>query len=564
MIMMEQKNEYKDLKFAVYARKSQKDDGAQILSIPSQLETNEELALKYGIMPMVVFQDSETAHVPYMREGFKKLMEAIHAGEIDSLIVWKADRLARNPIEGGQVLFLLQTGLLKVIITPYNRYLPTDNTLPLTIEFGMANQYSIDLSRNVKRGNKTKIGQGGWCSLAPQGYLNEKVEKTVIVDPDRFDIVRKMWDLMLTGSYSLSQICEKANEWGFRTVQRKKSGGNKLAKSTLECIFKSPFYYGWMKGGENSNFGFHKPMVTQGEFERVQELLRRSGRKADTSCEFPLTGHIKCAECGCYVTAEEKVKYRCPECNKVHTGKNPQACKCGHEISLNDVGKGTWYTYYHCTKRKGKCGQKCVTGEKLEEQVDIKLSSLEIDPDFEVWALKWCKAMNEERFKTKEVENARFKRTYDQTELKIKRLIDMRADGELSKEEFLTQKEQAVKERDSAKENLKKAEGADNRWIQKVEEELDFAIGIRKRFKEGAIKDKKYIFSRVGSNFLLKDGILSLEAKRLYVAFKELANIADVTLEPTKNASESGLSLFAEPPYINWLPRSDSNRRPTR
>lgn len=198
--------DFTQIKFCTYVRKSQSDDGAQILSIPSQIQHANEIAEKNKIRPVQMFKDAETAYEPDKRPSFNAMIESIERGEIDGVICWKADRLARNPICGGKILYLLQIGKLKMIVTQFKIYLPTDNTLPLTIEFGMANQYSRDISAGVKRGNRTKIRDGGVSNLVPQGYLNaenEFKEKIAIIDPDRFDVVRKMWDLMLSEKYSL-------------------------------------------------------------------------------------------------------------------------------------------------------------------------------------------------------------------------------------------------------------------------------------------------------------------------------------------------------------------------
>ena len=92
------------------------------------------------------------------------MLDAIENGEVDGIITWKADRLSRNLPKGGIIVLLLQQGIIKEILTPTTQFLPSDNMLLLTIEMGMANQYSLDLSRNIKRGNKTKLEQGGFLS----------------------------------------------------------------------------------------------------------------------------------------------------------------------------------------------------------------------------------------------------------------------------------------------------------------------------------------------------------------------------------------------------------------
>jgi hypothetical protein len=89
------------------------------------------------------------------------------------ILVWKLDRLARNPVDEGKIKWLLQNKIISKIITPDRIYCPEDNALIASVEFGMANQYILDLSKNVRRGIKAKLEKGGWPNFAPIGYLND-------------------------------------------------------------------------------------------------------------------------------------------------------------------------------------------------------------------------------------------------------------------------------------------------------------------------------------------------------------------------------------------------------
>jgi DNA invertase Pin-like site-specific DNA recombinase/predicted RNA-binding Zn-ribbon protein involved in translation (DUF1610 family) len=555
------KSDYQNIPFAIYARKSSTDVGKQILSIDSQLREMRDLARRNGYKIIREFEDVGSAHTPYGRDGFAEMMKEVSDGKIKGILAWKADRLARNPIEGGSILYALQNNKIEVIQTPYSTFLPTDNTLPLTIELGMANQYSLDLSKNVKRGNKTKIENGGFCSVAPHGYLNDVINKTIVKDPDRFHLLRKVWDLMLEGVYTLEELKEYANkELHFLTYKRKATGGSPLAKSTVHNMLINPFYYGRVKKGSNENWGNHEPMITQAEFEKVQQILRRSGRKSVATLDFPFTGAISCGECGCAITAEEKVKYRCPACGKRNMSKHPDACSCSYELTQEDVGKGSWYVYYHCTKKKGPCSQPCIRSTDLEKQIVEKLWSIEIDPDFEVWCIKWLKALNREQFTFHEKEYTRFQRAYETSEARLSGLIDMRANKELTEEEFMSAKLQAQKERDLAKGKLDRADNLNDTWLTKAGEELSFAMGLTKRFKDGTLKEKRYIFSRLGSHLILKDQKLHLEAQKYFILFKELQAVADLRVEPPETACVSGLNGSFDDERPKWLPRLDSNQ----
>jgi hypothetical protein len=54
----------------------------------------------------------------------------------------------------------LQQNIIKSIQTYDKEYKPDDNVLIVGFESGMANQYVRDLSKNVKRGSKSKAEKG--------------------------------------------------------------------------------------------------------------------------------------------------------------------------------------------------------------------------------------------------------------------------------------------------------------------------------------------------------------------------------------------------------------------
>jgi len=96
-------------------------------------------------------------------------MKLITDGKADAILCWKLDRLARNFIDGGLVMDLLQRGVIKEIRTYEAVHLPNETSFILAMQFGMANQYSRDLSVNVKRGNREKLSRGEWPNHAPFG-----------------------------------------------------------------------------------------------------------------------------------------------------------------------------------------------------------------------------------------------------------------------------------------------------------------------------------------------------------------------------------------------------------
>lgn len=284
-------------KYFMYCRKSSEEEDRQVLSIESQINELKELADRIGCQIIDMFSEAKSAKAPG-RPIFNRLLERINKGEADGIICWKLDRLARNPIDGGQISWMLQQGMIKHILTPEKSFYPEDNVLLMSVELGMANQFVRDLSKNVKRGLKTKAEQGWLPGIAPIGYLNEKYGdkgyKKVIKDPERFSLIRKMWDLMLTGTHSVRGIHNLANNaWGFRTRMIKNGAGKPLSISGLYRIFTNPFYYGWFEFQGKWYKGAHEAMITKDEFDHVQHLLGRPDNPRPRNTNLPL--QVLCA-----------------------------------------------------------------------------------------------------------------------------------------------------------------------------------------------------------------------------------------------------------------------------
>src|SRR4029077_14832874 len=124
---------------------------------------------------------------------FDALMRRVRKRAIAGILCWKMDRLARNHFDTCQVLQALADGALPVVITPERTYTADGNDRFLgNFELGMATKYIDDLRANVKRGNRERFRRG-WPYLRPgQGYLEDHAAKTVVRDPKRFPLVRKM------------------------------------------------------------------------------------------------------------------------------------------------------------------------------------------------------------------------------------------------------------------------------------------------------------------------------------------------------------------------------------
>jgi len=264
--------------YELYARKSQEPDDRQALSIPAQTR---ECASKFPeIAPSQVTEESFSAKAPG-RPLFDEMIDRIERGEIQGILAWHPDRLSRNSVDAGRIIYLLDTGKLKDLkFCSYTFENTPEGKWMLSMVMSQA-KYQVDkLSIDVQRGNRQKYEGGGITWRAPQGYLNNKATLQIEPDPERFDLVRRMWDMLLSGAYTVPQIQRIANtEWNYRTRRLAKVGDRPLALSILYRLFRDPLYCALNVRPDGTVYECsHLPMVTSEEFWKVQKLLGKRGR----------------------------------------------------------------------------------------------------------------------------------------------------------------------------------------------------------------------------------------------------------------------------------------------
>jgi site-specific DNA recombinase len=524
--------------YFIYCRKSSEAEDRQVLSIESQTRALEELAAKLNLPVAEVLTESKSAKEPG-RPVFNQMMQRLYRGQVAGIICWKLDRLARNPVDGGSVIWAIKQNGVK-IVTPAQSYArEDDNILLMYIEFGMAQKYIDDLSKNVKRGLKTKIQNGWYPGIAPVGYLNETNKLTgenyLIKDPERYPLVKRMWELMLTGLYTPTRILQMANtEWGFRTRPTRKHPTAILSRSGIYKIFSRPFYCGrfeYPSGSGHWYQGKHEAMISEAEYDRIQTLLGRYGSpRPRNPGGFSFTGLIRCGACNGMVTAEEKHQLICSNCRFKFAYRHKEACPdCDTPIDKMINPRFVRYTYYHCGKSKHpSCTEKGIRAEELEKQVELFLSRIQIPVHFKDWAVKFLHELHDKEINARQHLIRAQEAAYNEclgrigNLLKLKTSADNRNGSLLSDEEYAIERAQLLKEKAGLEMSLQNVGRALANGLFWSETALDLASTARKRFTNGDGNTKKEILAAVGSNFLLKDKILSIQALKPFLILQTI------------------------------------------
>jgi DNA invertase Pin-like site-specific DNA recombinase len=173
-------------KFFLYARKSTDEPDRQILSIEAQIAELREFAEREHLEIVQEFVESQTAKEPG-RPIFNQMLSLIEKGFAQGILAWHPDRLARNSVDGGRIIYLIDTAKIRELKFPTFWFDATpQGKFMLNIAFGQSKYYIDNLSENVKRGLRQKVRRGEYPGVAPTGYLNDKVNHKMVKDPERY------------------------------------------------------------------------------------------------------------------------------------------------------------------------------------------------------------------------------------------------------------------------------------------------------------------------------------------------------------------------------------------
>jgi len=368
----------------------------------------------------------------------------------------------------------------------------------LMIEFGMSTDYSLKLSKDVKRGLASKVNKGIRPGMAPLGFINIgdiKGEKSLAKDLNKFDLCKKWWEIMLTGQYTVEESLKQITKFGLS--DRK---GKKISKTSAFRFFHSNFYAGYFEYAGETHKGIHEAMVSLDEFEKVQNIISGKYGKYEALPErtpLPLSGFIKCGACGATITADRKTR-------RYKNGTTQEFC------------------WYRCKKNKGVCKEAYLKADKLEEQVKNYISNLELEPRFIDWVKEVLRRRNHDEFESDRKQREFLTKNLQQLSKRKEVIYGMKIDGLYSQAEYKEKVGAVLKE----EENIKRQLNSDrlSYWSQVIDETLNFATQIRDLFNGDDPYVKRLVLQALGSDLKIMDRKLYLEAKSVFIFLRNKQN----------------------------------------
>jgi site-specific DNA recombinase len=465
-----------EVRYLLYARKSTDREDKQLYSINDQINICKKIALERGITIVEIIEESRSAKTAGNRPAFQAMVKRIRSGEIGGIITWHPDRLARNAVDGGWIMDMLDQKILKDLIfaSGYNFDNTPEGKFMLSMIFSQAKYYTDKLSHEVTEKFIVRREAGQWLSLAPEGYLNYRDpvtgRKSVIVDPERFPLLRKAFDLILLEVPPMSVLATLNDKWGYRCRPYRNHPARFLTPKHFYRVLENPFYMGQCRFGDTTYPGVHPKMITEAEFEKVQHLLGKgSTSKRRRAHDFLFTGRIRCGQCGAMITAS--------------------------------LAKGN--VYYHCTNMKKICDRKGIRENEIEENILSMLSSLEVPQPF-VDFMQGCIQANAPRIlESDESTRKRLQGEIKRKEDALQRLLDLRLEGLLTSDEF--QEKRSSLQAEVAKLDAEKKDIGESADIvtERATEFLSFASQARQKYLLGTTEAKRSILAQVAQSMKL-------------------------------------------------------------
>lgn len=536
-----------DIIYGVYTRKSSEHEDSQVQSIQRQIDelavviTNHQLTV-HG----EVIRESQSAFHPGRRE-FAKLVERTQEGRINAWLCWHANRLSRNSMDSGTIVYLMDQGKLHHIRTRDRIYEnnPSDKFM-LQMEFTISKKDSDDKSELVKSGILRRHRRGYPNGSPPAGYANSYQKRSGhsfwIADPERFDKVRLVLRRFLLGKDSLSSITRYAREIGLTTYPKSRIGGRPVVRSAMHSrILTNPVYAGRFKGIDGKAYELDPVLpriLTETEFQRVQQIL--GDRKATSGKRVMKTatyrGIIRGPRneymgpdfkfqtvCDCKAKFSSVMKVRCPRCRAdLRELKNP-------------VYRS--YIYYSVVRDRVDPGivVRSVEEKRIDRCIVEKLaSSITITKEMRDWAFSHIDACEDRELrrwkaeaKEAEARMALFTRRRD-------RLRELLLEGLITKDEYRTEISLLEGEQEEHRVGLEKKTGDSANRAKRI---LNLAVELGNIMRKGEPPEKRQAILDIGSN-LRWDGkeVLIYNAKNVdgFIYWLKKAKEKNSRFEPSK------------------------------
>ncbi len=304
---------------AIWTRVSSEGQEKNNCSLDTQKTACEDYARTHGIRIKAYYGGT---HESAKTEGIRHkqmVREVLRDKEINVILVRTFDRFGR----AGAETILIKEELKRHGVYVISATEPFEPDNPM----GIAMQNFMDLfsqmENNIRRdktysGMVASLNRGEWCLHVPMGYsrLGKIAGHHNIVVNEEGEKLRLAFQWKAAGVRQVD------------IVDRLKAMGVHITKQRLFRVLTNPFYTGWIvhewvEGGRI--MGHHEVLIDEATFNLANGISRRGYEQRETTDEYPLKRHVRCADCGGFLTGYEVKK------KHIHYYKcNKKGCCCNY------------------------------------------------------------------------------------------------------------------------------------------------------------------------------------------------------------------------------------------
>ena len=521
------------IKYFIYCRKSTDEEGKQVRSIEDQLTELNDFAAKESLAVVDTFIEKQSAKTPG-RPVFNQMLARMEKEKTTGILSWHPDRLARNSVDGGQIIYLLDTGIIDSLKFPTFWFEnSSQGKFILNLSFGQAKYYVDNLAQNIKRGMVNKARRGEFPVEAPVGYLNNRLTRKIDVDPKVGRFIKKAFQLYATGKYSYQQLADWLFKKGVVAKNRKAVKPHPLVSHGIQHLLTNRFYYGEFYYAGEIYQGIHRPLIGKDLFDRVQGIMLTRTKNKKYKHGFAFTNLIKCDGCGYMITAEEHRKYY-RETNRIAN-----------------------YTYYRCTKKgKSGCQEPFIKQPELVGQVDKIIKQAAIPEAWEQPLFEQIAKDENAAVGTIEQFSRQLKTALFNVDIKLEKLLNGFLEGIINKAEYLTAKEKITTDKQQILEKIAGLKRKELYWLEPLKNHLRLVLSGEKTVAGTDMVKKRQFLETVGSNFTLKDKNLGFIWQKPFARLTARPTIRN-WVDPSRRISNSSVEylkrLYQENYRYNFL-----------
>lgn len=490
----------------LFARVSTKDQEEQGHSLPAQIDKLRGYAAKQGFSVIKEFAFQETGGQKKQRKKFQEMMAYLrqhNADDMPVLLCMNVDRITRNFKDAVDIDDMRQQQGLEVHFVQDGFFISPSSTgndmFMWEAKVFLAKQYLNRVRDDAVRSRDYKIKNGEWAHRAPLGYKNirdKHGKASVILDPDRAPLVRRMFVEYAKGGLSIAELARAANRWGLRGQT---AAAHKITSSHAHYMLLNPFYYGVIIDNENIIPHQYPPLIDKATWDKSQAVREGWHKKpfAYAAKPFAFRGLVTCAHCGSVYTSELK--------------------------------KGK-YVYLFCTKNKDKdCPAPRVREQDLFEQVQAMLNRIRL-PDDVLDAAKGQLAVAHAA--KNEYHNAAVKnlqKNLQAVDRRIQRLFDLYLHAEdtgssITTNELDTKLTELKREQADLRHQLAHHSQADDDFYVSLNLLLELVKNAARLFAQANIDQKRKLLNLLCWNLQIREGKLEFSMRSPFDLFLEDAN----------------------------------------